>query len=261
MKKWLQSVFLIGFITFFCFLVSGTPQPIKPNLQAQLECSAIVEIPSKFFSLDADFGSGILINNNDNPYLMTNAHIGMVVEGSPYPIRIVKKKFVDNFVVETYAPVVCDFKNLDVALIQLQPGIPIKPEHPISFCTNFSKERLSIGDEVNYFGLPGFQCVPFLYNGKISHTAVHMNPMFGKKYRGGGINTQAIGGNSGSGIFNGKGECIGILTSTIPNGNQTVFVTATSIREEFKKAGLEDLLNGTFTGNLKKEYQGIAKCH
>lgn len=254
-------MFLVGFITFFCFLVSGTPQPIKPALHTQLECSGILEIPSKFFNMEPDFGSGMFINNNDNPYFITNAHLGMSMEGKPYPFRIIKKKFCDGMVIEAYAPVVCDFKNLDIALVQLEPGIPMKPDHPISFCTNFSKERLHIGDEVNYFGMPGFQCVPFLYSGKISHLSVPTNPIFGKKYTGMGINTQAIGGNSGSGIFNGKGECIGILSSTVPNGNQTIFVTATSIREEFRKAGIEDLLNGTFTRSLKKEYQGIAKCH
>lgn len=261
MKKWIQAMFLIGFMTFFAFLVSGTPQQIKPALQTQLESSGILEIPSKFFNMEADFGSGMFINNNENPYFLTNAHLGQSLEGKPYPIRIIKKKFPDGYVIETYAPVVCDFKNLDIAIVQLQPGIPIKPERPISFCTIFSKEKLSIGEEVNYFGQPGFQCVPFLYSGKISHLSVPMNPIFGKKFRGAAMNTQAIGGNSGSGIFNGKGECVGILSSTIPNGNQTVFVTATSIREEFRRVGIEDLLNGTFTGNLKKEYQGIAKCH
>lgn len=257
MKKCLQALFLIVLMIFFSSILCVTPEEIKryPEMSSSVY---VQDFPTRIgnspvFYMDG-FGAGFFANNKDNPYIITNRHVMIGGKGfiSPAPMKIGICDEKSNMHLTTSGTPVCYFKNIDVGIIQIHSAPP-----KTSFVT-FSSVPYEVGDEVHYFGQPGVKGRMFLYHGRISCLNV---PAKGTDRPFDSMNTQAIGGNSGAPIMNKQGKCVGVLSCTIENSNQTFFVNYKSIKEEFDKAGLGNILTGTFKGNLSLKYEGLVVCH
>lgn len=155
-------------------------------------------------------GSGVVLDR-DNGYIVTAAH---VVESATYPYSSVRVVFehLDDKKYNITASVIEMDKSSDIALLQYEPE-DLKGE---ASCVNISKDDIKIGEDVHVVGSP------FGIGGSVSFGKVTNDKV---KRRGGefmqtdaSINT----GNSGGGIFNTKGEVVGISSYIITkNGSSS----------------------------------------
>lgn len=234
-------------VVLFCFMCN-THEEIKSY--SAIDCVASIQDYKPLFGPYNDgFGSGFFVNNEQNPYFMTNRHV--ITAGQPVPSRKISVFNEQNKETIVKGTIICLFDKIDIALLkidQLPEGSKI--------CNFENTLKTHIGEDVYYFGQPARRGRFFLYFGKFS--AINIET---RREALDAINIQAVGGNSGSPIMNKRNKCIGVLTSTILEGTQTFIVPTRKINEEFKKVGLEKILTNSYEVDLEKEYKGIIKVH
>lgn len=238
-----HACLFVAIIALFGFFCTTTPE-VKSYPGGDYVASV-----QEYALLDftAAFGTGFFVNSADNPFLITNRHV--VVMGPPFPERKISVCAEDNKIRSVHGMITTVFDKIDIALIQVD-SLPSGSK--ICF---FEDKKTQIGDDVYYFGQPAKRGRFFLYFGKFSARNLLLSPI----ETGDAINVQAIGGNSGSPVLNQRNKCIGVLSSTIPGGNQTFIVPTSAIKKEFEAAGLSAILNGTYKGDLCKEQKGKIK--
>lgn len=246
---------LFAFIAMLAllFAVVSKEEVVSKTNYSEKACVGYITDTNSPYSISPGIGTGFFVNNSENPYFITNRHVvGDNIKGK-YPVAEVYIHLNDKQSIGGIAKTVCIFNNIDIAVLQLPKGCPSF----ISFC-KFSQESYKIGDDIHFFGVPGVPGHTFLHQAKVSCLNIKYRP---DRYELDAANMQAIPGNSGSPIFNSKGKCIGVLCVGLIKGPQALFVRIEDIRNEFDKAGLKDILNGTFIGNLAQEYGGNVKYH
>lgn len=250
MKKY-QALFVLLFSIFLSAILCQSTQEVKRYPEAN--CIACISEFNGFLDFrEKGFGTGFFINNAEHPYFITNRHV--VTAGAYTPLRKVSVLKDDWNELVVRGDIVCYFNHIDIAVLQLE-----KMPEGCSFCPFDTHKQVitKIGDDVHYFGQPGVRGKMFLYAGKISVFSI---PSGYDKFLD-AVNIQATGGNSGAPMFNEQGRCIGVISSTLPNATQSLYVRLQDIKSEFERVGLGDLLKGTFTEDLKKKYKGAIIGH
>jgi len=209
--RFIGFIFLVAFATYSSIidtqdrrqLVPQTPIVIsgvdKPVIKKSVESAVRILSTSNFDSQGlTSTSSGTYFTHNNLYYVITSAHS---LIGECYTTVVMA----DDFVFQCIDIVSYD-SHKDVAIIEIESIFNRKPIKIKDILYGDDEEKINTGvhEKTYYTGYPQGMG-PLTFDGKIvSHTTQNNTFL---------VNSYAWSGSSGSGVFNSKGNLIGIITA------------------------------------------------